>query len=176
MLKRSCNFSRAKIERINTVARHVLLQNRRAVSDLVRHDADMISLYCSFRTSGVMQVTQVDQYHFLLTLGGMSRKPFTCMESAPHRIKWKYIRIKWLALQNTILLTASTNGSIIIITSTDYLNVIRIKMISKMSVMMRAQVDMEIAPNIEMNSYTTVSRLTGRYTTVFQDWQDVIIP
>ena len=26
-LKRSCNFSRAKIERINTVARHVLLQN-----------------------------------------------------------------------------------------------------------------------------------------------------
>ena len=25
-LKRSCNFSRAKIERINTVARHVLLQ------------------------------------------------------------------------------------------------------------------------------------------------------
>ena len=30
-LKRSCNFSRAKIERINTVARHVLLQTSRAV-------------------------------------------------------------------------------------------------------------------------------------------------
>ena len=27
-LKRSCIFSRAKIERINTVARHVLLQNQ----------------------------------------------------------------------------------------------------------------------------------------------------
>ena len=27
-LKRSCNFSSAKIKRINTVARHVLLQNR----------------------------------------------------------------------------------------------------------------------------------------------------